>query len=151
MIKDILKPKPIDNIIDDLLRPSYVKNDANTILSLIDKKEILIPIVEHESFKSRIILEQLFSKCCTDDRHIELTKIIMKKQLIDLSDNNNRFLRVAYHHNSFDTIRLLLNQESVKSKLTVIQKRALRAYILIGQEPLIDKPTATRLIFESDI
>lgn len=145
MIKDILKSKPIEDIVNDILTPSYETNPANTVLSLIDKPEILAPIIEHESFTSRIILKQLLAKCCTADRHLRIAKIILKKD-IDPSCDNNRFLKLAYHNNSIDIIRLLLNEESVRNKLSAREKRELAGYLYLTGPVIIESFEVTKLI-----
>lgn len=145
MIKDILKPKPIDDIVNDMLRPSYENNPANTVLSLIDKPEILIPIIEHESFTSQTILKQLLAKCCTADRHLRIAKVILKKN-IDPSCDNNRFIKLAYHNSSVDIIRLLLSEESVRNKLTTREKRELTGYLYLTGPLIIESFELTNLI-----
>ena len=123
MLKDILKPKPVDQIISDC------QNWDNSSVSLTkivldkmhpfaynDNKQLIISIIKDPSFNSVMGLYQIFEKACKEGMN-EIVTAILKKDLIDPSRYNNFALRIAYDNDHWGIVESLLSCKKVQETL----------------------------------
>lgn len=125
-IADFLSPKPIKQILNELFGPrGDGKNHFNTIRNLMQdyekNRDVLITIVSSEEFDPSAGNGVLFREACINNL-VGLVGIMLRKNY-DPSINNNYALRLAYHHNSSDVVRLLITDDRVTSK---IEKQTLK-------------------------
>ncbi|GAG99921.1 unnamed protein product [marine sediment metagenome] len=124
-LNKIFKPKNLDEIIETLNGdpPSYFTM-VNVLIRLmrddiIGEKKLLLDIIE--KIDTKPALEHLLINSCIYNS-VEAAEIILDKDLIDPSINNNRPLKLARQHQSFKIIQLLLRDERVRKGWPVIEE-----------------------------
>jgi len=131
---DILKPKEYSEIVKDL----YIVVDnvnrttiSNYLIGILDRFYWeVIDLIKDPNFNYISDLKRLFEEGCKKG-HLALVKEILKKNIIDPSENNNFGIRLAYHHDQPRVIELLLLEKSVIEKLSKDQYNHLKTYSLI--------------------
>lgn len=122
MLKDLLLPKTIDQIFYEL--DNFTNYKTSIVKVFIDNfyrfSSQILEIVKSNKFEDPSALKKLFEEGCKQG-YIELVDIILKKNIINPSDNNNFGLRLAYYHDRDEIIKRLLLEESVICKLSYEQ------------------------------
>lgn len=122
MLKDLLLPKTIDQIFYEL--DNFTNYKTSIVKVFIDNfyrfSSQILEIVKSNKFEDPSALKQLFEEGCKQG-YLELVDIILKKNIIDPSDNNNFGLRLAYYNDRDEIIKRLLLEESVIRKLSYEQ------------------------------
>jgi len=120
MIQNVLVPKKTKEIIDDIyLNHGNGKNFVNSIISLMgrfhENRQVLLALISSPEFDPMMGNGKIFIQACIHDLHL-LVKAMLKNG-IDPTFNNNRAIRLAYHHQSINTLITLLLDERIKASL----------------------------------
>jgi hypothetical protein len=131
MLKDILKPKDVSQIMDDVGNQYTL---TKFIIEEIDvdgffreyNEELILSILNVVEFPST--LQKVFEAACKKGKE-KIVKIIIDKNIINPAENNNFGLRQAYSNNRFSVVRLLIENQKVKDNLSSQQLTHLKSYL----------------------